>query len=50
MRNLRNKKSRRFLNETYEEKSREMMEKLNFRPGESFDYVEEDIIIKQNLI
>jgi hypothetical protein len=44
MRNLINKKNRRFLNETYEEKSREMMEKLNFRPGKSFDYVEEERI------
>ncbi len=44
MRNLINKKNRRFLNETYEEKSREMMEKLNFRPGQSFDYVEEERI------
>lgn len=47
MRNLRNKKSRRFLNETYEEKSREMMEKLNFRPGKSFDYVEEEETCEQ---
>jgi hypothetical protein len=44
MRNLRN---RRFLTETYEEKSREMMEKLNFRPGKSFDYVEEEETCEQ---
>lgn len=39
---MRNKTNRRFLNETYEEKSKEMMEKLNFKPGKSFDYVEEE--------
>lgn len=32
---------KRILNETLEDKAKEVMEKLNFKPGKSFDYVEE---------
>ena len=32
---------KKILNETLEDKAKEVMEKLNFKPGKSFDYVEE---------
>jgi hypothetical protein len=32
---------KKILNETLEDKAKEVMEKLNFTPGKSFDYVEE---------
>lgn len=42
MKNLTDKLTNKILKETYEDKVKEVKEKLNFKPGKSFDYVEEE--------